>query len=629
MKTPAEAGLDLVRTVRHNIRHPHYDRVCAYADRMERLVTGEGIEAELHHIISRETKTQFALRKKLFFPVVPAACAKARVPFAKVSRSQGYKGKVTASGDTVEERRKDVLKALDEFYGDESMDDFLNDRFLDLELIDPNAFVMVSFAAFDNTKEKARPFPVEVSSHQAVNLGWDGHRVSWLIGEFASSYPTKADPTKYSEGSTFVMWFGAGVWQLSQIDHSNDYVDLEGTSYAEVEANMVPGRAVRIGNRSFTVDYFEPFTKSQEPEFPGIRVGYVKDAVTKGRTFLSPLHPGINRMLETLKAGSERSLTMALVAHPQVYMYLPACKGEPNAPCSGGVNMKTRDKCAKCGGTGKEIPTSALDAMIFDLPKDASNQDLVDLARLKHYSAPDTAIIQVLIDYVDSLEEAIVRDIFTVTAYDRSQTEQTATAALIDEDSENNAVYPYARKRATAWVKLARLCAAFVDVDKGLEITHTVPENLRLTPVGVLIGDLQQAKTAGASPTIVEVIEDDIVAKQLRDQPEEWTRYQVKKRFRPFRSLPEQMRQSVVLGGQASERDRTLILQEDEVYQRCEKANKLFFTLNPDAQRVILDKAIQDIIDEQDAARAAKEGAFADPNPDPNNPDPNAPPPQA
>lgn len=632
MLTTREATEIIVDTVEYSRTHEHYKRVTDYADRLKRLITGEGIDKELAQIVSRETPKDFELRKKLLFPVVPAACSKARVPFYQVARTQGYKGSIGYEGDKDGGKNAldDLQTALDNFYGDESLNDYMNDRFVDLNRIDPNSFVMVTFDAFDNTEAKAQPYPVEVTSHEAVNIGYKRNAVEWMVGKFGHKYKNaKGDRI---DGVRFILWYGDAI-EFRQVDHSAQYPKVSAKDEVSIDqlaaqlerpptapGSDEPQQAVRIviGNRAFECSRYEPFTGDQKKEFPGIQVGHVKDPFTGGRTFLSSLHPGLNRMLESLKVGSEQSLTMALTCHPQIFMYLPACKGEPQHPCSKGVDMATGEVCKVCGGSGKELPTSVLDAMIFDLPKDAQAEDVLDLAKLKHYSAPDTAIIDTLINYVALLEDNILRDIFTSQQHERGTVTRTATESVIDADAMNNTVYPYALKRATVWIKLVRLCAAFVEADKNLQVDHPVPENLRLAPVSELMNELRAAKEAGANPVIIDAIEDEIVMKELRDRPDEFKQYLVKKKFRPYRTLPPDMQQSLIVGGQGSPRDRVMVVYETEVYREAVRKNAKFYDLAEEAQEAILSEIVEGII----AREQLEQPGFDDEEEDPNNPTP-------
>lgn len=607
--TPEEAFEIILSTIKHQRRHVHYDRTVNYASMMERLVTGEGLEKELVRVTHRENARDWLLRLKFFFPVVPAACAKCRVSFQKVGRTQGYKGSIKYDGNGSEAKLKYLSKAVDEFYGDENLDDYLADRYLDMNLMDPNSFIMVGFDTFDFKKEKAKPYPIEVSSREAINLGRTNNRVDWLIAEFEHQYQTsKGD---MMPGKRYVMWY-TDIFQLTEVEFNSEHVEIN----EKAVPNMPPPEYVRIDKRSFKVEYIKPFSASQRliAEFPGIQVGHVRDPKTAGRTFLSPLHPGINRMKETLKVGSELSIVMAMASIPQIYEYLPPCPGGGKRAdgtlitCVKGKDPSTGETCPKCDGKGKSIPSSVLDVMVFDLPARATNEDLIDLSRLKHFSAPDTAILEFALKYRQQLEQNIILDVFTVTSFDGSASvAETATAVLVDEDAENNAVYPFAKKRATVWVKLVRLCAFFVDAIDGLQAQHPVPDNLQLASVDRLLDGLQRAKAAGASPTVADTIEEDIVAKQLRDKPDELIKYRVRKKYRPYRSMDSEMRRALIIGGQGGKYERILYINEDAIYQSLEEKNPKFYSLLESEQRKLINAEVEAISKrlEEEASRAA------------------------
>jgi hypothetical protein len=285
-----------------------------------------------------------------------------------------------------------------------------------------------------------------------------------------------------------VMYFGQ-VIDLQQIEHDEKLPTTLDPALKE-QRIQVNGPSEK---RSFLVRILTPFAEGQTPEFQGICVGHVKDPKTSGETFISTIHAAKYRMMSLLKVGSEEGLTMALLAHPEVFEYLPNCKGAGEIEgitygCSRGICTETGKKCSVCSGSGKNISTSVLKAKYFDLPDEAilDGQQLIDLSKLKHFSAPDVAIIQALVGYREKVEQACLHDIFT-TASLESKPLETATRVAVDEDAQNSAVYPYSRKWATVKIKLKWLVAMFVDADKGLQVTCKVPSRLQLAPYEVIL----------------------------------------------------------------------------------------------------------------------------------------------
>lgn len=611
MIQPADAALLLVDTIKNERRHAWYQRTVDYADRMLKLITGEGADELLQQIVSRETPEQFTLRKKLFFPIVPAVCNRARVPFAKVPKADGLVDQITYTGEDQDGRRKRLAKAMDEFYGDESLSDYMNDRFLDLNRLDPNAFVIVDFSPFDHNRETAQPYPLEISSRQAINIGKTRNAVEWVIGQFDITYTVKGKPGEEIQkpGHRYVMYFG-WIWDLHEVEFNKDASKELDPSQAE--------QVVNIGTRTFNVRLIDPFSDRQQKlrEFQGIQVGHVKDLVTGGDTFVSSLHPGINRMMETLKSGSEFTLVMALQAHPEVFAYLPKCKGdvENGDMCDKhGKNLKG-DNCVICKGTGRRFPNSVLDATILPFEDGMTDDDLVSLEKLKHFSAPDVAIIQFLWQFLRDIETRILTDIFTSVSVtdpvaDGGQAApETATKVAVDADAQNDAVYPYGLKWATVKMKLTRLCALFVDAEKGLVNPVKVPSDLKLQPLSMMVQNLTQAKGT-VNPALYTIMEDDVVAKKLAERPLELQKYRVKQTFRPLEGQSEAVKKQALADGMVTQRDKVLLYNENEIYRNLDKVVGFWYMPQDDQLKLIAEQV--DVILARLAEEKVKEIDFA------------------
>lgn len=590
IEAPEAASL-LIDTIRHDKRHVHYPRVVAHADFNKRIITGEGLEVDLQQVISRETPEQFKLRKKVFFPLAPAICHRADVPFAKVHRAQGAIERILWKGEKNEKSLARLSKAIDGFWGDEDLSDYMADRFRELNRMDPNAWIIVEFDPFDAVVTTAKPYPLEITSHEAINWSKVKNTPEWVIGRFPVKY--KSSTGHDMDGERFVMYFGDVL----------DFTQVETDSDAPTEFNpRLKVQRITIDKRTFLVTMFQPYAPGQTKIFQGVQPGHLKDPKTHGQTYISYLHHARNRMLDTLKAGSEQSLVFALQAHPQVYMYLPPCPGEqpepgePSMPCSNGKNLKTGITCGKCNGSGKSIPTSVLDVMVFDLPDNFTEDGVPDLSKLKHTFAPDVEVIKLLREHLKDLEDQCIRDIFTSLQHQRGQVVATATEVNAETEAMNDSLHPYARKVSTARTTIVYVSASFVDAEKDLEYTHKFPEDFRLAPLGAYLDDLAKARTAQASTVIIETIEDDVMAKKMRDRPLELRQYQVRKQFRPLSHLSAPERAAALAGTDVAESDRTLLLYENEVYREVGKDGDFWYK-EMDAQKVLIDAQVQKILE--------------------------------
>lgn len=591
MPQPNEAWPILWDTVKHDRTHPFYDDVVEYANLCTALISGEGCKDLLQQIVTRETGEQFQLRGKLFYPLPPSICAKARVPFTQVTRVDGTITETSWEGETGPDnpKKKKLTDAFDKFYGERSFEDYLNERFLDLNRTDPNAFVVVEFEPFDPVSDRAKPYPLEIFSDQAINYGKTFDRVDWLIAKFPHTYTDTQGNSV--EGKRFVMYFG-WVFDMRQIEHDEKLPEIA----VMPDGKSNPPAKFRINTESYELITNAPFSNRQKPEFQGLQVGHKHHPDVKKPWYVSSIHPGINRMLSTLKAGSEEGLVWALLAHPRLFMFLPKCEGdaENDDSCIDGKSRKTGKNCAVCNGAGRRLPSGVLDAMTFPLP-DSKEEVAVALKDMVHHHSPDVAIIQALSEHLRKIEEEALHDIFTSTTHERGKVTATATEIGVDAEARNNAVLPYARKYSHAFGKLGRITAAFVDADKGLTIRKSIPEDLGMESLQQMLANLQVAKPVG-SPDIVGHLDERIMVKMLTNRPLELKKYHVRKRFRPLTSVSEDMRASAIASGDVTLYDKTLLLQENEIYAAMDTIPN-FYYLEESEQAKLIRAKVEEIMD--------------------------------
>ena len=73
---------------------------------------------------------------------------------------------------------------------------------------------------------------------------------------------------------------------------------------------------------------------------PFIELGYRLDTYIDLEGFVSPIHSAVNRILKTIKQGSELDLTTTLHAFPQKLQFVDKCQGHYDdgilSPCNSG-----------------------------------------------------------------------------------------------------------------------------------------------------------------------------------------------------------------------------------------------------------------------------------------------------
>jgi hypothetical protein len=593
--------------------HQDYARVVKLADQYEHLITGDDAGKLLHQFTPRENKTQFKQRVRLTQLVTPAISEKIMQPFYKVSRIDNVSKLITFESDNTEAIEKKVAvveESLKGFYGDETLEDFMETRLVELVFTDPNSFLIVEFDEFDNETGRAKPFPYEVSSKEAINYKYKNNVLQYLIVRKDINYLVlQKDATVLKEsGYEYRLYLNNQVLKLVQIDaNSNAFIEAERFNTELINEAIIPN--IKIGTDVFKITLAEPLGG----EVQAIRVGYKRDITTKGRTYLSPLQPAVPRMMKTVKSVSELDLTTTLHTFPQKLQYVQACKGEADDVCRDGFNRK-QAKCKACSGSGVVIHTSAADAITLPLPKD--KEEMLDLDKLLIYKAPPVDLIKWQDEYVEKLERKSLTDVFVSESLNQITKTQTATEKELDMESIYDTLLPFANKYSAIYKKVVKMIAAFTDNENAI-IIHSFPKDFKLKTEKALLADLKAAKDADAPTFLKTEIENDIAVKVYADQPHKMRVYEVKQQHIPFSGkTPEEITISINMG-LTTQFDKILYANFDSILtdidQEQLKSSKDFYLMPYDDRVEIIKAKVADYIKIIDGERTDASMFGADP----------------
>jgi len=606
MALDLEQGFEkLVQTVMLDKQgyHKDYKRTVELANLYERLITGEEVAKLLKQFTPREDKKQFEQRVRLTQLITPAISEKIMQPFNKVARIDNVNKSIMFDDEETEtiERKIGVVElALEQFYGDETLDDYMETRFTELVFTDPNSFIVVEFDEFDNETNRAKPFPLEVSSEEAIDYKYVNNVLQYLIIQKPITYLVESkNGISKEKGSEFRIYLENSLIILKQTD-----ANLGGLSAKSIVLGSDEIQILKLEEKSFIVTVANPMGG----EVQAIRVGYKRDITTKGRTYVSPLHPAVPRMMKTVKSVSELDLTTTLHTFPQKLQYVQACKGVKNDRCRNGLNHK-EETCKACNGSGVVIHLSSADAVTLPMPKD--KEDMLDLDKLLIYKTPPVDLIKWQDEYVEKLERKSLTDVFVSESLNQITKTQTATEKELDMESIYDTLLPYANKYSAVWRKIAKMSSVFTD-NEDVIIVHKFPKDFKLKTEKALLQDLKSAKEADAPPFLKTEIENDIANKVFADQPEKMREYRVKQQHVPFSGkTPEEITMSINMN-LTTAFDKILYANFDsiitEIDQEQINANKDFFVLGYD-ERIELIKLkvaeyIKRIDDEKSSAIA-------------------------
>lgn len=555
-------GLEvLIDVVKENKTHQDYLRIMALADKYYKLVTGSGIEKLLRRIVTRESEEEFAQRTKITNSVCPAILNSTKLAFMKASRKQPSVRKIDFEGDN-ESKKIELESYITKYWGDKSLEKYLEYAFIDYNYTDPNAFLITEFGDFDHQTEKATPYPFVATSAEAIMYEYANEILEYLIVKLPITYLDKGSP---HPGFKFTIYLGYDTIELEQISqevyNTGVYVDDEGQTSTVIE----------IEKKYYAIEYYEP----KSDKVPAMRFGFIRDMETKGRTFVSVFHHVMAYLEKTLKIDSELDLSTAMTAFPQRYAYVSPCK---NPACNGGRLLDNITICPDCGGTGmQEFHSGTQDIITLTLPKkitNISNADLVDLDKLLVYKMPPIELLTFQKDYIEYLKKSFHAMMFNADLFTRAEVSITATEKTLEMDNMNDTLYLFARQYSSIWEFTVKDIATFTDLSEGLEVQHKFPFDFKMKGLVELMAELKMAKDAGASTATISALEDDINEILYSDRPNTLKEMRIKNMVNPFRGYSSEDIRFIITMNNIPLENRTRWENGEAIWQELEVENR-------------------------------------------------------
>lgn len=562
-----EAYAIIEKNIVGNLTHPHYKRVIELAKLYKQLITGKDIDDLLQRFAKREDEDLFAQRKLLTQLITPSVAASVRAPFYKVGRINNITKKIQfekTENDT--DRKTKLEKALLKYYGEKSLESYLQTRFVDLSFTDPNAFIVTEFDPVelgpnDEMTAVPQPRPFEVSSTQAVNFRYENNLLQWLLVQLPITYEAGKD---IKPGFSYTLYFPTNSIRYTQVDIKKVEHVQEGGIALFVNSKNEQVEVWRADkDRAFII---EEFTHNSQI-IPAIRVGYKTDLYTSGATCVNPFHDALPYFMKSIKTVSEFDLTMALHAFPQKFQYVNKCTGlNPEVGCNNGQTVEG-STCKKCSGTGVAIHTSAQDAVVMRMPNDVA--DMKPLDQMVHYEHPPIELLKFQNEYIDSLEVKCHKAVFNSQIFAQAQIANTATAEVIKLDSVNDVLAPFAEKYSDVYVQAATISAYYVDITDAV-IIHQFPKDFKFKDATTLLGELKLATESGAPGYVRRELSNDLAEQQFIDKPDELKRIRIKEKFFPFPDKSSTEILFIISNDKTSEFNEVLWANFDNIFAELE-----------------------------------------------------------
>lgn len=530
--------------VEKELFHQDYKRVTELADLYYKLKTGDEIESLLRKIETRVTDEEFEMIKSIYRSIIPATLNSTKLPFQKAVRKQPLVRVIDFESDA-EKKKLELEEYVKKYWGDKSLEEFLEYAFIDYNFIDPNAFLITEFDAFDNNKKKADPYPFIASSAEAIDFKYKNEILQYLVVKLPIKY---MDQTTERDGVKFTMYLGYDTIVLSQV--AGKFADEE---------------VVEIRGKWYAVYFYQP----KNSKVPAQRFGFLRDEQTKGRTFVCLFHAVIGFLEKTLKIDSELDLCCAMTAFPQRYRYVTPCF---NPGCNHG-KMPDQTLCPVCDGNGvMPIHGGTQDVVLLTIPRDANKENMVDLQKLAYDHIPPIELLTFQKEYLEYLKKSVHAMMFNADLYTRDQVSITATEQNFESDNMNDTLYSFARTYSALWEFVVKDIATFTDFG-DIIVQHKFPNDFKFKGLLELMTELKMAKDAGASTSTIAAIEDDINEILYSDRPDELKQIRIKNNINPYRGYSEANIRFIISQGNTTMYQRTLWENMESIFQDLEAEN--------------------------------------------------------
>jgi len=576
----------LLTVINEDIRHKYYARVCDLKRLYTALITGEDMEYLLRKFDRHESDEMFKQRRRITQHITSSVSRNLMKPLYKVPRSNSVNRVVAYKDDAVNQRSKELEDKLDVFWGDASFDNWFNQRWIDLNGSDPNSWCVFEWKDYDVTKERATPYPFEVSSEEAIHYSKDiKNDLQFLVtlhdvvDEFGGN--SKQRYTIYGKEDTTVLT------ELKPDPTGNNPYNIP---FADVDGETV----VKTKKGYFTIN-----TYTHSLGFvPAFMVGFNRDIYTEGKTMISVIDDAVPLLLKMVKANSEMDLTAALHVFPQKIQYANRCS---HTGCNNGF-MPDGNSCSKCHGTGYETHKTAQDIIYLRMPKD--KDDFLNLDNIVKYVSPSVELVQWQDRYIQELTIRCKEALYNSELFSKKQVAETATGKNIDLQNVYDSLYNMATAYSRKWKFGVESIASITDMRKDLIAFYTFSKDFKMKSLSDLYADLETINNSDGDSFIKDGINNDIAGIIYSEDPIGKARYLTQKSFFPFNGKSEKEIMYAMTTNYTPDRIKVLYLNYSWIFDEIE--NEMsgginFYELTREQQKVLIDKKVNKILKEQEA----------------------------
>lgn len=505
-----------------------HKRTVEVADFWSKIISGKNHQDIILSLKPSEKAELKKQRVRLYNSRTKSVANKIANQIKEVYRSDNIFNEIyfTEKNDANADKVKKIQDSLNGFSGNKSVRQWLRDRYLRLNISDPNSYIVVNFT---NTTGGTRYYPIEVRSKDVLDRQYLNGTLQYL------AFVEKTSEKAVVDGKTKTLT-AYKYWIFG-----HDYAILyhrcpTGAKGIGVLAELT------IAPEQYSVDdatsyswYYSDYQINAQ-QVPAFCVGYIPDPENDDKTFQSILYPAEELFKELIWKKNLYDITMTLHGIAQKFAFVPRCNYDDKAlglKCKEG-RLTNGEQCGQCAGTGQmPFHTSEQDIICLTLPE--NGKDFMDLSKMIYYQPIPIEIITMLDKSIEQLEVAIPLTIFNTSQVDKGQltAPDTATKILDDKNSTNNVLYDFGLADAAIYISMVTQTAIYGDNwREDLVIDYSYPNDFGLEGLSELFAQSDAAKN---SPAIVKSkINGKIISKLCIDNKSAIHNYETREYWKPF-----------------------------------------------------------------------------------------------
>lgn len=581
--------LKLIDVIKNGKTHEYYKETVEYAKWCKQIMTGDDQNELVISYKINETTTQKEQRLRLYNSRTAYVANKVLSTFNEVERTDAVIDNI--SFETGEVDLKNLTSRLEVYTPDQDFKKYVHDAARRLNFYDPNSWIVTEFR-IDNALKAPYPYPMEVFSDQAIDFEIAYNKVQYLVvchkinikkkDNSNVGQPTKGTTKMKSvEGKKYTIYGAGNAYRITEL--GDEPTDLETIVIKEV---------------TYTVEFFD--TKVRE--VPVVRIGYVKNASTFWKTFVSPLHPAKHILQDLINNKSEYDLHKALHGFIQKYTFAEACDyvaPDNQDRCNGGLMNVSGRKCERCKGTGKKVHTTVQDVILIKMPE--YKEEHIPLKDFVHYVEIPQHIINAYKQDVKDLEIDVSYAIFNKDTFTKNDVANTAFEVKLNKQSVYNVLSDFGDNVSRLVKALTRQAADAIGYPEGIIVDYMIPKDFRMDSPEDLLAMRKAAIDAGSPYDVVATFDLQMLQKQNLDNPTLVDQIKAQENWRPFKDKTLEERIMIVSMLDPLDPDKVLYTYFDKIFTKIwsNPAFNMFHKMKYQAQKTIVDKEVEIIIKEK------------------------------